>query len=668
MPYSVRTDDGIVVDGIPDHIDPGSEEVRQKVLQARAQRGGESPAPSQPEFNPSEGVGFGEAMAVMAGRGLTNIARGVGLADQEDPAVKKGMAQLREAQPTASMIGEVAGEAAPFLIPGLGAAALPSVGARVAATAGLGALEGALISRGKGNVLSETLLSAGIGGTVAGALELALPVIGRMGSALVSRILRKPPAGAVVDASGNPSSELVEALKASGSKFEDLTSAAVTELKGQVVDPAQASRKAMLESQGLTPTRAQVTRDAGDFQIQQEAAKTSSRAREAIEGQEAILSTRFDNAALEAAKGSDSPSASVVEHIVDKSTALDKRIGELYKAARDAAPEAKNIKLVGLGAKIKDLAPSDRASKGAIDAVFGDLKAKGVMDADFNVVGRIDVDTAEDVRKMMNSLYDPQEPFRNIKLRELKDSLDDDVFKAAGRDVYAEGRRAKRDFEKGLERAKVSKFDANKTNLVRDILENKIDPDKMADTVVFGRKYRTNDIQQLKDYMLQDEAGAKAFNALRGNTLEMIKSKSFIGPEDANGFKALSRDKLEKTINGIGRDKLSVLLEPKEMKFLDDMLKVSRLREPVRGTQQGRGPSAQAIAKLEEKLKAVPMLGALVDFIDIDSAGRAVLKASPKKARRDILTPQAQAAFAEARQPISLGGGAAAAGLIEEQQ
>ena len=668
MPYSVRTDDGIVVDGIPDHIDPGSEEVRQKVLQARAQRGGESPAPSQPEFNPSEGVGFGEAMAVMAGRGLTNIARGVGLADQEDPAVKKGMAQLREAQPTASMIGEVAGEAAPFLIPGLGAAALPSVGARVAATAGLGALEGALISRGKGNVLSETLLSAGIGGTVAGALELALPVIGRMGSALVSRILRKPPAGAVVDASGNPSSELVEALKASGSKFEDLTSAAVTELKGQVVDPAQASRKAMLESQGLTPTRAQVTRDAGDFQIQQEAAKTSSRAREAIEGQEAILSTRFDNAALEAAKGSDSPSASVVEHIVDKSTALDKRIGELYKAARDAAPEAKNIKLVGLGAKIKDLAPSDRASKGAIDAVFGDLKAKGVMDADFNVVGRIDVDTAEDVRKMMNSLYDPQEPFRNIKLRELKDSLDDDVFKAAGRDVYAEGRRAKRDFEKGLERAKVSKFDANKTNLVRDILENKIDPDKMADTVVFGRKYRTNDIQQLKDYMLQDEAGAKAFNALRGNTLEMIKSKSFIGPEDANGFKALSRDKLEKTINGIGRDKLSVLLEPKEMKFLDDMLKVSRLREPVRGTQQGRGPSAQAIAKLEEKLKAIPMLGALVDFIDIDSAGRAVLKASPKKARRDILTPQAQAAFAEARQPISLGGGAAAAGLIEEQQ
>ncbi len=140
----------------------------------------------------------------------------------------------------------------------------------------------------------------------------------------------------------------------------------------------------------------------------------------------------------------------------------------------------------------------------------------------------------------------------------------------------------------------------------------------------------------MKSYINDHPEGQAAFNDLRAETLDSIKNKAFIGPEDAQGNRALSRDALERELRGIGRKKLEVLYTPKEVKFLEDMLHVAKLREPVRGTQQGAGPSAQAIGKLEKKLKEVPMLGALVNFIAFDAQGRAVLKAAPKRIEKEI--------------------------------
>ena len=118
---------------------------------------------------------------------------------------------------------------------------------------------------------------------------------------------------------------------------------------------------------------------------------------------------------------------------------------------------------------------------------------------------------------------------------------------------------------------------------------------------------------------------------MRAEVLHTIKTKSFIGPEDAAGNKALSRDKLEKALAAIGDGKLKVLFNPQERKFLNDMVQVTKLREPVRGTALGRGPSAQAVARLEQKLKDIPLLGSLVNFINLDVQGRAALKASPER-------------------------------------
>lgn len=574
-----------------------------------------------------------KAALIGMGAGFESVGRGVGLLPAQTEFDQKMQKQLEAVQPMAE-VGKYAGQAAPFVPLGLGAAGIASTPLRVGATSATGALEGGVIAKGEGVDIGKQLLSAGIGGTVAGALELGLPVLGRMGSKLIRRVLGKTAKGAVVDSAGRPSAELVEALNKEGLSFEDLLDSAVKDIKGEVIDPSQAARKAFLESEGLTPTTAQITRDASDFQAQQEARKASTRVRAALEDQEAILSTRFDSAIAGTGGEAARPTNTAVDAIVSKATVLDDEISSLYKAARELAPSKKIVKPNRLGAKLKELAKSDRAAEGAISTTVGDLQARGIMGDNFNVIGRVNVETMEEVRQGINSLYDPSKPFRNIKLRQLKDALDDDVFKAAGGDTFKKARAAKKAFEDGLARAKVSKFDSRKANLVRDILENKVGPDTMTQDVIFSKKWRPSDIKELKDYLKADDIGSAAFNDLRADVLQAIKDKAFIGELDSNGFQSLSRNQLENTLNKIGKGKLNVLFTPKEVAFLDRMLKVSKLRAPVPGTFTGEGPSAQAINKLRAELRKGSIMANVVDSISFDKQGRAVLKAAPAKTKQ----------------------------------
>lgn len=601
-----------------------SGEVPRLVQEARA-AGGEQITPT-------------EAALIGAGRGFTTLGRAVGLADPEMPGEREAFGRLEKQFPVATTVGEVAGESAPFLIPGLGVAGLTARTAQVAGSVGLGATEAGLIARGRGEDIEQQISTAGLGGAVAGALDLALPVIGRIGGALVRRVLGKEATGPVVDAAGKPTAELQQALDASGMSIDDINQEAqkILAQAPPSAAPEQAVRKAILEAEGLTPTKAQVTRNAADFQAQQEAAKTSGRVREALETQDAILTSRFNQAVLETGGQIETPTSTVTDALVGKATVLDDEVSRLYKSAREAAPGEKNVKAVRLVHQLRQSAGKNTASGGAIEAVVGELKSRGVLDPGGKLVGKIDVETAEEVRKLMNQLYDPQNSFRNGLLRELKDTLDDDVFSAAGKDVFDQGRSAKAAFEKELSRAKISKFDSRKANLVRDVLENKISPDSFTDDVVFSKKWRSEDLKQLKDYISTNPDGAKAFDDMRADTLSKIQAKAFVGPEDAAGNRALSRAALEAQFKKIGTAKMDVLFTKKERQFLKSMMNIAKLREPVRGTALGKGPSAQAIAQLEKKLADLPVIGNLVQFIDVDVQGRAALKGKPISLPRQV--------------------------------
>lgn len=567
-----------------------------------------------------------EAGLIAAGRGLTTIGRGLGLVEPETDIERQAFQALEQESPISTTIGEVAGEAAPFLLPGGALGRVASLAPRVAGSVGLGAIEAGLISRGRGD--DQILESAGLGGAVAGAIELALPVVGRIGGSLIRKVTGRAPTSPILTRGGQPTPEFAGALESAGLTFDDVAAETQRLLQtGDVEQAAQLGRKTFLEEQGIVPTRAQVTGGATEFQAQQELAKKSGRVRRALEGQESALANRFENAITSTGGSANRSNSTAIDFIADRSIDLDKQISDAYTLARESAPVEKIVKPEGLTESIRSIAGSDSATGGLASAARDILRSKGVLEQGkgLRVIGKVDAKTAEEIRIDLNGLFDSLTPFGKKKLSDLKGSLDADVEKAVGRDIFADARAAKSKFEKDLSRAKVNKFDARKKNLVRDILENKVNPDRFLQDAVLSKSVRSADLEQLKRFLQLDGEGpgVDAWNDLRAEAMQHIRNTSI---KEVAGEPALSRAGIEKAIDSLGRDKLRVLFSQDERKFLNDMLKVSKLREPARGTALGKGPSAQAIGELTKAVNKLPLvnliLGDAVDLVGTAISGR----------------------------------------------
>lgn len=566
------------------------------------------------------------AAAVAAGRGLTTIGRAIGLAEPETEIERRAFEELERQRPIATTVGEIAGEAAPFLAAGAPIGAIAGLGGRVLASGALGATEAGLIARGRDGTREEALIAAGLGGTLAGTAEVVLPVIGRVGGRLIRRITGRTPTSPILDASGRPSAELAEALDAAGLGLEDLDAEARRLLAtGDVTDPAALGRQQFLERQGITPTRAQITGEATDFQTQQELAKTSGRVREALQAQEEVLGTRFENAITATGGSANRSTSTAFDHIADRSISLDAAISDAYTQARAVASDQKIIRADKLSKALKDLAPFNEQTGGLASSVKGILQQRGVIDRKFRPIGRIDANTAEQVRIDINGLFDATNPLGRRKIRDLKNALDGDVSAAVGEDVFANARAAKAKFESDLSRSKVNKFDRRRKDLVRDILENKVNPDRFLDETILSRTIRGEDVRQLRTFLNLDETGpgVDAWNDVRAEAMQRIKSEAFT---EVGGELALSRAKLEAVLGRFGEQKLKALFKPKEIKFLKDMEKLAKLREPKRGTALGRGPSAQAVGRLEALLRRIPLVGNVFEGLATDAAGRVVVR------------------------------------------
>ena len=226
-------------------------------------------------------VGPFESAAIGIGRGLTDIGRAVGLADDETPIEKQALSGLEEQRPITQIGGRAVGQSLPFLIPGVAAGGIASAPLRIAAGATVGGIEGGTIAAGTGGSIAQ---GAGIGGVIAGTAEALFPIVSRLGRALVRKVKGKQ-VDNLFNPSGTPTKELQDALDESGLTLADLNQQAQQQLLEQPagVLPEQAARAAQFEQLGITPTRAQITRDAADFQAQQEASKTSGRVRGALE-------------------------------------------------------------------------------------------------------------------------------------------------------------------------------------------------------------------------------------------------------------------------------------------------------------------------------------------------------------------------------------------------
>jgi hypothetical protein len=236
--------------------DDTSPDVMQKALASYV-----ATTPTGPDFTElAKEPGALESAFIAGGRGLYNVGRAVGLTEPAEPAEEAAIEALRKERPISTGIGEVVGEALPFVPAGFGVGAIPSMAGRIVAGTGLGITEGGLISRGRGQ---DEIRGGAIGGIIGGATEALFPVIGRMGGALIRKVTGKAAKGTIVDAAGKPTKELADALDASGISFDDLTQKAAETLKASKAgtDPEQAARLATLESLGAPATTGDITQE-----------------------------------------------------------------------------------------------------------------------------------------------------------------------------------------------------------------------------------------------------------------------------------------------------------------------------------------------------------------------------------------------------------------------
>jgi len=418
---------------------------------------------------------------------------------------------------------------------------------------------------------------------------------------------------------------------------------------------AQAERYNLFKSLNIEPTRAQVTRTASDFQTQQELAKTSGPVLSALEQQQAQLSRAFET--VEAGTGGvvRAEASPIQQAVIDKAVKLDNEITAMYKSADEMVQGAPPINIQNYLKKLVSFKSLNQRSQGTYKALIGQMEDLGYSVKKGKIIGGnkpVTAKQAESIRQGINSLYEGANPIAKTIIREAKEALDMSVGRSLGKDAYRQARNAYSDFRQGLNPEQLSKFSRNEKSLIRDLLEERMPTEQVFDRVISGRGYTAKDLRALKDYIVGSgdnisTAGAQAWADLRAETLQYIKRNAFGGPLGETGFQTLTRTRLQSALKRIGDNKLKVIFNPNELKFINDLVKIAQIIEPVGGTALGRGPSAQAIAQAERLVSSYTGVigGAVLNM------GKSLISAITKSgAERSALTPVTEIAETTARE------------------
>jgi hypothetical protein len=359
-----------------------------------------------------------DSLLIGAGRGFYNIGRGLGLVEPAGEVEKQAYAALQEQRPIATTIGEVVGESAPFVIPGAGAGKIAALAPRAAAMAGLGAAQGTISARGRGEDLNTQMASGAIGGAVAGGLELALPYIGRAAGSVVRRVTGREPAGQLIDSAGRPTAELQDALAKAGISYDELAESAMRELTQAApgTDPAQAARAALFASENIPATRGAITQDFAQQATEARLAESASDIaaspfRETIKGQSEAIKGRLDDL-IQNLGVPERTGESLKEALSGRKSLLKAEKSALY---RKAAEQAENVGVLPiLPDNIAGAIPDDQAVRrisrlvpgqaGALDDLLIEFGVKKAPEGFTGQVTPLSLGNLEDFRSAINMI------------------------------------------------------------------------------------------------------------------------------------------------------------------------------------------------------------------------------------------------------------------------
>lgn len=619
-------------------------------------------------------IGPMDAAMISAGRGLTTIGRGLGLVEPESPDVTRAFENLEEKRPIATTAGEIVGQAAPFLAPGMAVGAIPGFFARIAASVGLGATEGGAIVRGEGGDFNETLLGAGAGGTIAGIAEAVFPVLGRLGRKIIQRTGRSID-GPLLTKSGSPTPEFQRALKETGTSFDDLTQDAIDFVAAQRsgAPPEEVSRLARFKSLDMPATRGDVSQEFADQAIEQRllsqaAAESGEPLRQLKLKQSETLKTRINE--LVDALGVSSEAGDTLKTALEgRKKLLRTEKNDLYRQVSDTAPEIANIPLLtgeiaSAIPKPQELRRLSRLAGNQVDAVkdlmveFGIDKSDEALEEFAKTGGEVtplSVGNFEDFRQALNQIDRADTTgAASVVIGPIRNALDaeatmiDDALKASG-NVSAMQDSTLDVLKQARDRVRTLKTEFSPQSITGRLIDVKrdgvtpvIEASKVTQQLLSPNAPIENLERTLKSLSKAGDKGKKAIGDLRASVVLNALEDSLKAPSrKTSGIETIGGNQFAKSLSKFGDDKLELLFkgDKKGLNRLKNLKQAALDISPsAAATPKG---SASVILDLAKKAGRLPGIAAVVDvakfIITAGSDDRAVseaMKNSPKLTRQ----------------------------------
>ncbi len=616
-----------------------------------------------------EDVGPIQAFTIGMGKGFMDVGRGsagllgadVGATQEEQEA----MGRLERERPLSTGAGEIVGEAAPFVVPGIGAEmAIGKLGLTGAAKLGSRALAGGLIGGAEGATLAEdssqgAMVGAGFG---AGA-EILFPIIGRIGNKIVQRVTGKIPVGAMLDAAGRPTQELQSALDKAGLTFEDLTADAQSVISQQIpgADPEQVARKALFEEEGIPLTKGELTQGFEQQAVEQQLLKsTQEKAAEPLrqfklDQSEAIKKNLAANMGLEFSQ--EETGEFIKKALVDKKSLLRTQKNELYEQAAQNAKEVGQIPV--FTDAISEALPDDAMMRrmGILDAdgvkkVDDWLMEYGVKDPTPEMLeagfepSMLTLENFDEFRIGLNQIAQGSDAIKNVTgpiKRALDSEVDNLAENLAGKglpdnivaplkEARATVSQMKTEFDP---KATVGQLTDLKKNSMEQVTESSKVFNKLTSKALPVESTR----KVIKSLRAAGEEGKTALGALQSTTmLDLIDAGFGTQSRKINGVKVFNPIAFKNRIKNIGQDKINAIFADNKQ-VLRSLKNIDKIAADITPTADAvpKG-SAPIIQDLMNKLgfaaigAKIPVLGPAVlqtvqGAADSYAAGKSVKEA-----------------------------------------
>ena len=390
------------------------------------------------------------------------------------------------------------------------------------------------------------------------------------------------------------------------------------EIEGSIT-PEQAQMVNLFQRYGYQPLRSDITGDIDDQAAKMDALKRTGPVSERVGEQERRTGELYESSIDELTGGGDATDIStgtvIFNSVDDFAAQADEAISAAYNAARDRAGiEGRAVSLDNLVLALRSNKGKDTQSGGVVSALEQELINKGVARLDDKgklvpIQGAnrlLTVDDVEDIRKYANVLFKSSRGNAGATelLRIFKNLMDDSVENAVGSDIFKGARAEKTKYEQTIERSKKNKRDKSRRNLLQNILESTVEPDKIMDRL---NNAGIDDFRGVINFLESDlsgEAGTVALNNIKANYLRRILEKSRKAGR-VGGQEEITYAPMVKFVNSLQNNgKYDLIFNEQEKAFINDILTITRARGVDKSVALGGGPSSLAVSNVAKIMEA----------------------------------------------------------------